>query len=228
MMSALGDFYLLFNIFFMRKEQIVNDGYYHVYNRGVDRRSTYGNDNDRERFIRSMLAFNDTGDRRIVLHRLQHRPSPSKNPLVKIMSYAIMPNHYHFLLKQVSDNGVSRFMQKLGVGFAQYFNRQNERTGRLWESEYKAVPIKSDAQLLHISRYIHFNPLKLFLPDWKIRGIENWDVANALLTSYPWSSYSHYLMLVHDPIVSMDILSNLFQGKSDYQKFMREWSGVRN
>lgn len=211
------------SLFSMRKEIIVTGEYFHVYSRGVDRRSTFNDDADRERFIRGMIAFNDARKREVNLSRMCSRPQRSATPLVKILCYALMPNHYHFLLKQVVDHGIATFMQRLGRGYAGYFNHRNDRTGSLWESEYKAVRIETDAQLLHTSRYIHLNPLKLFLPEWKIRGVQNFEVADTALRTYPWSSYPHFLGLINDHVTSVDILNGLSNGPDDYRLLMKEY-----
>lgn len=214
----------------MRKETILTDAYFHVYNRGVDRRITYHDDADLERFVRGLIAFNDVRKREVILSRLRCRPQRSSQPLVKILCYALMPNHYHLLLQQLREGGIATFMQRLGRGYAAYFNHRNNRTGSLWESEYKAVRIKTDAQLLQTSRYIHLNPLKLFFPEWKIRGVPNFEAADAVLQSYPWSSYPHFLNLINDQVVDMGILQELFNGPSDYRFFMKEqiFPDVRN
>ncbi len=210
------------SLFSMRKEPIVTGEYYHVYSRGVDRRATYSDDIDRQRFVRGMIAFDDAQKREFKLSRLRYRPDRSTTPLVKILCYALMPNHYHFLLQQLIEGGIATFMQRLGRGYTAYFNFQNGRTGCLWESEYKSVHIESDEQLLHTSRYIHLNPLKLFFPDWKVRGVPDWSVAAATLRAYPWSSYRHFLGIYNDHAIDHSILENLFHGPTDYALFIKE------
>lgn len=207
----------------MRKEPIVTGEYYHVFDRGVDKRHLFTDEMDHERFVRGMIAFNDFRKIPKELYRLRTRPSKSKHPLVKIMAYALMPNHHHLLIQQLVDNGIATFMQRLGAGYACYFNRKYSRTGRLWESEYKAVLIENEAQLLHVSRYIHLNPLKLFFPNWKISGVPNWETAHANLAAYPWSSYRHFIENSNDSVVDMGVLSRLFRGVNDYKQFMRSF-----
>lgn len=207
----------------MRKEPIVTGEYYHVFSRGTDRRLTYYDDDDRERFVRGMIVFNTTDRKPRELRYVRVRPERSLRPLVRVMSYALMPNHHHFLVEQVVEGGLALFMQRLGAGYACYFNRRHNRTGCLWESEYKAVRIETDAQLLHISRYIHLNPLKLFIPDWKDNGVPDWQIAQTVLLSYPWSSYRHFLELEHDSVVDTGALLNLFKNSNEYENFMREW-----
>lgn len=210
-------------LFSMRKDIIASGEYYHVYSRGTDRRLTYYDDSDRERFVRGMIAFNDAGRTRVELSRFKCYPSPSANPLVDVLSYTLMPNHHHLLLRQNVDNGAALFMQRLGAGYACYFNRRYGRTGCLWESEYKAVRIENDAQMLHISRYIHLNPLKLYYPNWKAEGVPSWEDANRRLKLYKWSSYPHFLGLINDAAINNSYVLTLFKGPQDYEKFMQEW-----
>lgn len=210
-------------LFSMRKESIVTGEYYHVYSRGVDRRRVYEDDSDYERFVRGMIVFNDSTRACSELRNLRSRPSRSKYPLVKIISYTLMPNHHHFLLQQIVDGGIAHFMQRLGAGYACYFNRRYARTGRLWESEYKAVHIETDAQLVHVSRYIHFNPLKLYFPKWKICGVPSWGAAQNALVSYAWSSYRHFLGVEQNKAVDADVLTKMFNDSGDYKNFMLEW-----
>jgi len=207
----------------MRKEKIITGEYYHVYSRGADRRLTFYDDHDRERFIRSMIAFNDLNNKEKKLSRLKCRPVTSTRPLVKILSYALMPNHHHFLVRQLVDDGIGLYMQRIGAGYACYFNKRHKRTGCLWESEYKAVRIETDAQLLHISRYIHLNPLKLFFPNWKTDGVPCWEEAHHALKLYMWSSYPHFLGIVDDPLVNDGLFATLFSNATDYENFMHEW-----
>ncbi len=211
------------SLFSMRKEPIVTGEYYHIYSRGVDRRPTYNSDEDCVRFTWGMIAFNNACKQEVRLSRFRNAPKRSRFPLVQILCYAIMPNHYHFLIKQLVDGGVALFMQRLGAGYSCYFNRQNDRTGCLWESEYKAVRIENDAQLLHVSRYIHLNPLKLFFPDWKVHGVPSWNDAHTALMSYPWSSYQCFLKKQSNEAIDAGMLFSMFDDGNDYCDFLRMW-----
>lgn len=225
-LNTLGAFYFqLIKIVFMRIELFTNGDYYHIFNRGVDHRDIFIDDVDRERFVRSLIAFNTTEtDVTPPLYRLHTRPEVSKSPIVRIMSYTLMPNHFHLLFEQLVENGISNFMQKLSGGYARYFNRRHARTGSLCEGEYQAVPIKSNAQLYHISRYIHLNQLSLLIPEWEQRGVSDWDKAEEFLEGYVWSSYRSYIGLENEDFIDPGVLRTMFDGPNDYRQFMKEWA----
>ncbi|MCR4312215.1 MAG: transposase [Candidatus Uhrbacteria bacterium] len=177
----------------MRSITFVNDCYYHVYNRGVDRRSTFVSDDDRRRFVRKLEeARNRLGKR-----------------LVEVVAFVLMPNHFHLLLKQVSDGGISLFMQKLGTAYTQYFNHRHDRTGSLFGSTFLAKFIKDTEYLLYLSRYIHRNPLEIVGNTWMS------------LAAYRWSSLSVYLEEDMNSYVHCKPVMNCFDSASDYRGFMR-------
>lgn len=172
----------------IRKEGFETDGVYHIVNRGVDRRPTFTSEADYIRFL-SLLGFYRQTQRVpfSVFNRLRRRRDYQQNPLVpkveelhvEIHCFCIMPNHFHLLLRQKRDRGISVFLQLIQNGYTKYFNARHTRSGHLFAGQFRAVRIPTDALLLHISRYIHLNPFASGLTD---------DVA-----SYPWSSLPLYL-----------------------------------
>jgi len=110
-----------------------------------------------------------------------HLETRKIKPPVEIIAFCLMPNHYHLTLKQLTLKGISTFMHKLGTSFTNYFNIRQKRSGRLFETTFKAVIVDSEEQLLHLSRYQHLNPRKLNLKTSK------------QLINYPWSSLATYL-----------------------------------
>ena len=149
----------------MRKTQLANDEYYHVYNRGTDKRPITLDTYDSDRFVQSLLAFNGTDPIGSIYKNVQStRTSKGSAPgtqtsdsLVEIVAYCFNPNHFHFLLKQVSDDGISKFMQKFGSGYTRYFNEKYDRTGVLFQGKFKARHISNDADLLRMSAYVNLN-----------------------------------------------------------------------
>ena len=157
----------------MRKTKFQNEYYYHIYNRGVDKREFFCDEKDYLRFLRSMREFNSIKPigslyRQNQLKRLAHedtedteclrRHSVSSVSLVEIIAYCLNQNHYHLILKQKVDYGISKFMHKLGMAYSKYFNEKYNRSGSLFQGSYKSVPIKTDSQLLYVSAYINGNP----------------------------------------------------------------------
>lgn len=119
-----------------------------------------------------------------------------------------MPNHYHLLLKQQSDRGLSNFMRKIGNSFSRYFNTKTERSGPLFEGIFKAVRIESDEQMLHVNRYIHINP-------YVGQVIKRDD-----LFSYKWSSLPDYLSEKTPQFIEKDEIMSNFNSINDYKKFL--------
>src|SRR5690606_36166474 len=93
--------------------------------------------------------------------------------LVEIGAYCLMPNHFHILLKSKEDDGISKFMNKLGTSYSMYFNRRYERTGILFQGRYKAKHVESDEYLKYLFSYSHLNPIKIIDPSWKDRGLKD-------------------------------------------------------
>jgi len=147
----------------MRKVKFLNGKYYHIFNRGVDKRDIFSNKFDVFRFIQSMDVFNnvDTGNDIFYKNRSKKLNVgyrvPHKNKLVNVICYCLNSNHYHFILEQLVDNGISDFMKRLGGGYSVYFNEKYKRSGALFQGRFKAVHIESDSQLLHDSVYVNLN-----------------------------------------------------------------------
>ncbi len=143
----------------MRKQPIVTGEYYHIYNRGVDKRDIFNNKRDLNRFIESILEFNRIDG--IVslanLRKTQIEAKPLSEPLVAIVAYCLNPNHFHFLLKQLVDGGISNFMKKLQGGYTYYFNVCNDRSGSLLQGTFKSVLIKDENYFNKIIGYTNKN-----------------------------------------------------------------------
>jgi len=176
------------------REKPTEDYIYHVYNRGVDKRNIFSTDNDRRRFLSCLYFFNDTCPTTNIRRLCDiDKGEDGREKLVEILSFVLMPNHFHLLLKPLVEDGVSEFMKKLGIGYTHYFNIRNERSGALFQGKYKFVQIESDEQLSYVPFYIHFNPLELVEAGWKKKEIKNIDSAFEFLRSYRWSSLGDYL-----------------------------------
>ncbi len=149
----------------MRKVKFINGEYYHIYNRGVDKRDIFLDKKDIERFLDSVEEFNDAevfGSLYIRNYQKERNnegksKETKKQKLVEIVAYCCNPNHYHFILRQKLDNGISRLMHKIGTGYAQYFNLKYDRKGSLFQGSFKAVHIDSDIYLNHLSVYVNLN-----------------------------------------------------------------------
>lgn len=144
----------------MRKTQLVKGEYYHIFNRGVDKRKIFSDQLDRQRFFQSMDEFNTLdpiGSIYENFFRDRKEKNKSKKKLVSFVCFCLNPNHYHFILKQTAEQGIEKFMHRLGVGYTKYFNKKHGRTGVLFQGAFKAVHIKSNSYLFHLSAYVNLN-----------------------------------------------------------------------
>lgn len=150
----------------------VPNSYYHIYNRGVEKRNIFLDPQDFAVFLSYLKIYLEPKDE-TNLNTILGSPKSSgleKSKALKLLNlknfyqeidlqcYALLPNHFHFLLRQTSVDGIDRFMNALGVRYSVYFNHKYHRVGPLFQGVYKAVLVKTDEQLLHLSRYIHLNP----------------------------------------------------------------------
>lgn len=200
-------------------ELFTNGGIYHVYNRGVDKRQIFLDDADRVRFQNGLMLFNDHGRRKDYSIKSIANVRPSENPCVEIVAYCLMPNHYHFMLKQLVDGGVSEFMHRVGNGYTKYFNERYERSGGLFEGAYKIKRVETTGYIQHLSRYIHLNPLELDAI-WNT-GQRTWAEANAALKEYRWSSFRHYAGFEKSRLLKNDVVMRLFKDTMEYLQFLR-------
>lgn len=167
---------------------------YHVFNRGVDKRTIVLNDGDRQRFVRSLFLFNDRNSTPNAITKAAKEQSKKRDQLVYIHAWCLMKNHYHLLLSPAEDdpNNLSLFMKKLNMGYAKFFNEKYDRSGALWQGKYKKILITKSPHYDHIPYYIHLNPLDYSLKQWRNGSVSDAKKAYAALERYRWSSYLDY------------------------------------
>ena len=143
----------------MRKQPISTGEYYHIYNRGVDKRDVFSDKLDVRRFIESVCEFNKiVGIGSLTnLRKTQIESKPLSEPLVAIVAYCFNPNHFHFILKQLVDGGIAKFMQKLQGGYTYYFNVRNARTGSLFQGTFKSRLINNENYFKKMLGYVNNN-----------------------------------------------------------------------
>jgi REP element-mobilizing transposase RayT len=147
----------------MRKQPIITGEYYHIYNRGVDKRDIFSEKMDVDRFIESINEFNQIDIIGSLINlrkfkKIQKGPKAlSGEPLVAIVNYCLNPNHFHFVLKQIEDGGISKFMQKLQSGYTSYFNIKNSRSGSLLQGTFKAQHMGNENYFNKIIGYVNKN-----------------------------------------------------------------------
>ena len=176
---------------------------WHALNRGVDGRNLFMDDRDRTRFVHDLYEFNDADPITNLQFRVQNKGLRDpylrqRKLLADIHGWVVMRNHYHLLLSERIENGMSLFLRKLNTGYANYFNERHKRQGTLFQGRTKKLLIERDAHFLYILHYIHLNPLDYAegLDKWRIRhklGISSARKALEYLDSYRWSSYLDYM-----------------------------------
>ncbi len=206
----------------MRKTIFVENEYYHIYNRGVEKRSIFLNDKDRWRFLTLILLFqgNSHADNigRLVKHvqhlelNIEEFQTALLNRNIELVCFCLMPNHYHLILKEVKKGGISNFGQRLGNGYTKYFNTKYGRTGHLFGGNFQAVHITKDTYLKYLSSYIHNNPKEL-----------NFRQENKY--EYTWSSFQDYIKTNRwSEFLCPSIILDQFKNSRDYQKYVLESS----
>jgi len=142
----------------MRNHKFAIGEYYHVYNRGVDKRNIFEDLRDLGRFIKSIREFNTLEPIGSLYELSFIKPdnTPKSKTLVKIVAYCVNKNHFHFLLTPLVDQGVEKFMQRIG-GYTRYFNEKHKRTGALFQGKFKSKHVANNTYLLHLSAYINMN-----------------------------------------------------------------------
>lgn len=207
---------------------------YHVINRGVEKRKIFLKNQDYERFILGLELFNDkipfniwdiiaSSNFAIAGKRLKEEREKNKTRLVDLLAFTLMPNHYHLILREIIEGGISFFMKKLG-GYSTYFNRQYDRVGSLFQSRYKLIPVKDDRQAGAAFAYTHTNPVELIDPRWKEQKIENIDRAIKYIENYRWSSYRDYIGYLNFPkVIQRDFFLDFYGGNEKCRIAIEEW-----
>ena len=188
----------------------VNDCYYHVYNRGTEKRQTFLSDRDYRRFLQTLYYYQFKGPKpRFSTHKkLKILNLEALPKIVEIISYCLMPNHFHLLLRQLSNGGISEFTSKVTNSYTKYFNTKQNRVGPLFQGQFKAVLVETDEHLAHLSRYIHLNP---YVSDLT----EDWQ-------HYPYSSYIDFENSNPSNLVKPEIILKMFKGIQEYKKFVQD------
>lgn len=210
----------------VRSDLIFKDSYYHVFNRGNAKQVLFYDCADYARFIflllhlqsplsfdqagrhvKKYLSTNDFGVTPEVLEKIK------AERFVKVLNFCLMPNHFHLTLQSVSDDGVSRYMQKLGNSYAKYFNKKYGQSGHAFQGVYKAKLVTTDKQFIYLSAYIHRNPQEIKV--WKNKTIE-----------YPWSSYQDYLSNRWGDLLTPGDIIETFPSPQEYCQFVED-SGAK-
>jgi len=205
------------------KPAFIHDEIYHVYNRGVEKRNIFMCNRDYIRFMYNIFTCNEQKgldhlsrvSNNDILLFINNASIDTETQLVEILGFVLMPNHFHFILRQKIDGGITKFMQKIGIAYTMYFNKKYERVGSLFQGNFKAVHINTDAHFLYILHYVHLNPLSII----KNSGQDPILTKMSFLEKYKWSSLPDYLGYVNfSNIFNKKFFLDIFEGEKKYKE----------
>ncbi len=197
-----------------REEKPVVGEYYHVFNRGVEKRSVFSDARDYQRFTEIARYYLDSdppisfSQRARMAPEIQHRVLDYSEGLVEVVCYCLMPNHFHFLVRVVKDQGLETWVRRMINSYTRSFNTRSTRVGSLFQGPYKIVHVSSNEQLLHLSRYIHLNCV--------VAGL----CPHA--EDYRYSSMGLYLKPDQPSWINSSIVLDQFSSPADYQRFVAD------
>jgi len=200
-------------------KKFVAGGHYHIYNRGIEKRNIFLDEQDYRTFLYLLKQYLSPPEVNPIKNQIYPKTLHGE---ISLLSYCLMPNHFHLLVGQEIENGITQLLRSISTNYVMYFNKRYNRVGPLFQSAYKAVLIDDDDYLLHTSRYIHLNPFELLANDLKKLG------------DYPYSSYGDYLGLRNTKWIDIkEILSyfesakknelNDLRGIFSYQGFVEDY-----
>lgn len=214
----------------MRVEPFSVESYVHVIKRGARGMPIVGDEADKWRFLRSLFYMNDkffdpNWERVTNGLGLLYRPDnwPERDPLVLILAYSLMPNHFHLLLKEIQKGGTTMFMQKLGQSMTNHFNEKYEQKGSLFQGSYRSKTVGGDEYLRYVATYVMVKNVFELYPHGGLKGAtKNFEQAWQWAISYPFSSFGDYASDRESLIVTKDVLGEIYTKPQDFKKFARD------
>ncbi len=211
-----------------RRFEFTPGEYYHVYNRGVDKRVIFRTHADYERFMMVLYLGNGSSPflvRDIPVDKEKVYAKNRGGRLVDIGAFVLMPNHFHLLIKERSYNGISRFMKKILTAHSMYFNLKHQRTGVLFQGRFRANHVDDDTYLRHLFTYLHLNPIG------KIESSEK-NMSRLLdrAVSYPYSSLTDYVgpHRASGAILNSKEFPNYHSTKDAILDDLQDWNQIRS
>ena len=202
----------------MKNPPFVSGSYYHLYNRGVEKRTIFQDRRDYLRFLETLEFYrNSPQPMKLSDYRrgvVKFKKNINQNEAVKIFCFCLMPNHFHLLVKQITEDGITQFLRKVSDSYTKYFNIKHDRVGPLFQGSFKAKHIENDEYLLQLSKYIHRNSFPLKMWEGKV---------------YPYSSYKEYTSGERHIFCDTDFILSYFSKSNperDYQSFVEEANNI--
>ncbi len=201
-----------------RQLAFISGVYYHIYNRGVEKRPVFIDKKSRDRFLET-LQFYLYVKQQLSLSNFFRQSHETRTSILtaqsrlpthaKICCYVLMHNHFHLLVQQSATGNISTYLKNISDSYTRYFNSRCKRVGSLFQGQFKAVRVESDEQFIHVSRYIHLNPYTA----GNVKTLED-------LKQYPWSSLPAYLGSKNNDLVDKTPIQNFFKTSELYWKFI--------
>lgn len=191
-----------------RKKPLIEGEYYHIYNRGVEKINIVSDQKDMDRFFQSMEEFNTIDPIGSIYEHSFVKKNQLGSPtskLIEIVAYCLNPNHYHFILKQVSEKGIEKFMQRFGTGYTKYFNNRHERSGALFQGVFKSIHVNTDPYFMHLSAYVNLNN--------RVHKL------GSRTSKLSMSSWSEYVGESKRAVCKKDFIMGYFKSTQDYKRF---------
>jgi len=203
-------FFSCYNFFMNNRDykEFAKDEIYHIYNRGVSKMDIFIDEQDFKVFLSRLKEnlFSELIDYSLLPKQVIRRKVLPPNSY-DLISYCLMPNHFHILIKQNTNLSISKIILKVFTGYSKYFNKKYGRVGPIFQDSFKAVRIHKNNQLLWVSYYIHKNPIEAKI----VKNIKD----------YKWNSYLEYVGLTSDPICKKDLILGQFQKSDNYHGYFK-------
>jgi len=211
-----------------RKQNFAEGEYYHLYNRGIEKRTIFLDKHDYDHFM--LLLYLCNSSRSITLRDIG-KTFDRGETITDIGAYCLMPNHFHILIREKIEGGTSLYMKKLLTGYAMYFNKKYKRTGHLFENTFKSSYAGSDNYLKYLYAYIHLNPVKLIDKNWKTKPSKSTKVMLKYAFDYLYSSLQEYDNLTESKdklITNSGPFPRYFSNPVDHKKELYEWLTIED
>ena len=203
----------------LRKQVFAPGEYYHLYNRGTEKRIIFLDEQDYRHFLFLMYICNT--EKSIELRKIDKNFDRGET-IIDIGVFCLMPNHFHILVHEKIENGISAYMRKLLTAYSMYFNKKYKRTGKLYEGVFKSIHANRDTYLKYLYSYIHLNPAKLIDKNWKENKNRNTSRLLEYVFSYPYSSIKEYKGNKFK-IINPSVFPAYFEKLIDHKKELFEW-----
>ncbi len=213
----------------LRKFVFSIDEFYHLYNRGVDKRVIFLDTHDYERFLKLLYLCNSNES--VVMKEVEDLSFAEilnlkrEQAIVDVGCFCLMPNHFHLLVREKKENGISVFIKKILTAYSMYFNKKYDRTGNLFEGPFRATHVDNDSYLKYLFAYIHLNPIKIINKNWLEKGIKKMVKEKDFVYNYRYSSCREYLKeksRSESRIINKEVFPKYFSDKQEFDTFIND------